>query len=217
MAATGEDTYSLGLQRNKAWAQDTASATPDLFPTLAKGQSPQILWLGCSDSRCPETTLLGLQPGDVFVHRNIANVINSADLSSAAVLAFAVGNLKVKHVVVCGHTSCGGVAAALGNASVGGILDAWLAPLKRLRAENVKQWEKEGISADEQKSKLVQANVRASVKVVRENSVVVEAVKERGLQIHGVVYDVGSGHLEELDTQEGEEDKGFREGVFSLK
>ena len=150
----------------------------------------------------------------MFVHRNIANVLHPGDLSSLSVIAYAVGALKVKHVVVCGHTSCGGVAAALGNSSLG-ILDAWLMPLKQLRAQNVKAWE--GLGEKEKALKLVEANVRAGVKTLKENAVVVQAEKERGLIVHGLVYDIGNGVLSEVGIEETEDDKGVRHGAFSLK
>ena len=211
-----EDAFHAALSSNKQWRESTAQAKPDLFPTLAKGQAPQILWLGCSDSRCPETTLLGLQPGDVFVHRNIANIFTPTDLSTQAVLAFAVGALKVNQIVVCGHTSCGGVAATLGGDSKGGILDAWLSPLRRLRAQLTPTWEKENTSAEGRSRQLIEENVRAGLRTVRENAIVIEAIKS-GLKVHGVVYDVGSGQIDELDSGEKEEEAGTREGVFSLK
>ena len=110
-----ETPLQQALSSNKSWATHTSSTNSSLLEKNSKGQSPQILWIGCSDSRVPETTILGLQPGDVFVHRNIANVLPPTDLSSQAVITYAVAHLKVKQVVVCGHTSCGGVAAALGN------------------------------------------------------------------------------------------------------
>ena len=211
-----DDAYQAALTSNKTWREQISQSDPNLFPTLAKGQSPQILWLGCSDSRCPETTLLGLKPGDVFVHRNIANIFTPTDLSSAAVLAFAVGALKVKHIVVAGHTSCGGVAAALGADSKGGVLDAWLAPLRRVRADLTPGWEKDGIAQEERNRQVTEGNVRAGVRTVRENGIVAAAVKEGSVKVHGVIYDVGSGEVRELGIEEGEEEKGRREGVFAL-
>ncbi|KAJ5783293.1 uncharacterized protein N7518_008970 [Penicillium psychrosexuale] len=156
------DRYAAGLRLNKEWAAQTARNQPELFPTLASGQTPQILWIGCSDSRCPETTFLGLQPGDVFVHRNIANILHPGDLSSNAVIEYAVQYLRVSHVVVCGHTCCGGVSAAMGNKNLG-------------------------------------------LNIVKQKSVVLNAIRDRGLQLHGLVYDVGSGVLSELDMQDSEE------------
>ncbi|KAJ5108000.1 hypothetical protein N7456_004675 [Penicillium angulare] len=198
----GSDHYSSALRQNKEWAAQTAREHPDLFPTLANGQQPQILWLGCSDSRCPETTLLGLQPGDVFVHRNIANILHPGDLSSGAVIEYAVQYLRVNHIVVCGHTSCGGVAAAMGNKQLG-ILDPWLLPLRQIRERNLA--ELQGLSDEDAALKLVELNVREGLSVVKQKGAVLSAIQERGLQVHGLIYDIGSGVLRELDTEDSEE------------
>ena len=122
--------------------------------------------------------------------------------------------LKVSHIVVCGHTSCGGCAAALGNAKLG-LIDAWLQPLRKLRAENAKEWE--SLSAEEKGVKLVEANVRQGVKTVRENPDVIDGVRERGVQVHGAVFEVGSGIVRELDVGEAEEDGKKREESFAIK
>lgn len=201
-ASPSTDRYATGLRLNKDWAAQTAREQPDLFPTLATGQKPQILWIGCSDSRCPETTLLGLKPGDVFVHRNIANILHAGDLSSGAVIEFAVKHLRVNHVVLCGHTACGGVAAALGNKQLG-ILDPWLLPLRQVRQRNLALLE--SLPAEEAALKLVELNVEDGLSVIKQKGVIIDAIRERGLQVHGLVYDVGSGVLRELDTQEPEE------------
>lgn len=201
-AADHTDRYAAGLRLNKEWAAQTARDHPELFPTLASGQKPQILWIGCSDSRCPETTFLGLHPGDVFVHRNIANVMHPGDLSSSAVIEYAVQYLRVNHVVVCGHTACGGVAAAMGNKNLG-ILDPWLLPLRQLRERNLELLS--SMTADEAAMKLAELNVREGLNVVKQKGVVLNAIQERGLQLHGLIYDVGSGVLSELDTQDSEE------------
>lgn len=200
--SSSTDKYAAGLRLNKEWAAQTSRDHPDLFPTLATGQQPQILWLGCSDSRCPETSMLGLKPGDVFVHRNIANILHPGDLSSGAVIEYAVQHLRVKHVVVCGHTFCGGVAAAMGNKQLG-ILDPWLLPLRQVRERNFALLQ--SLSPEEAALKLVELNVREGLNVVTQKSVVLSAIQERGLQVHGLIYDVGSGVLRELDTQDSDE------------
>jgi len=209
-----EDTYVRSFSTNKSWATKTAQSKPDLFPTLAKGQNPEIMWVGCSDSRCPETTILGLQPGDVFVHRNIANILSPTDLNSLSVIQYAVEYLKVKHVVVSGHTSCGGIAAALGNKKLG-LIDTWLLPLRALRRENLKLLE--SLDPKEAALKLVELNVRNGVKVLKENPVVMDAIAERGLQIHGVIYDVASGDLNELDIEEDEDTIKSRKTAFMVE
>ncbi|KAJ5823226.1 Carbonic anhydrase [Penicillium robsamsonii] len=196
------DRYAAGLRLNKEWAAQTARDHPQLFPTLASGQKPQILWIGCSDSRCPETTFLGLEPGDVFVHRNIANVLHPGDLSSSVVIEYAVQYLRVNHVVVCGHTACGGISAAMGNKNLG-ILDPWLFPLRQLRERNLKLLQ--SMPAGEAASRLAELNVREGLNLVKQKSVVLNAIRERGLQVHGLIYDVGSGVLSELDTEDSEE------------
>lgn len=196
------DRYFAALTQNKEWAAKTAREEPDLLASLAVGQRPEILWIGCSDSRCPETTILGLKPGDVFVHRNIANILHAADLSSSAVIEYAVRHLRVKHIVLSGHTSCGGVAAALGNKQLG-ILDPWLVPLRQIREQNLEALQ--SLSADEANTLMGELNVREGVKTLKQKSVVLEAIEERGLTIHGVMYEVGSGVLRELDTNDTQE------------
>ena len=116
---------------------------------------------------------------------------------------------------MCGHTKCGGVAATLGADSKGGVLDAWLGPLRRVRADLTPQWDKEGVSEEERSKQLIEGNVRSGVRTVRENGTVVAAMKD-GLKVHGVIYDVGSGQLQEIDCEEGDDEKGRREGVFAL-
>lgn len=201
------------FNNNKSWATTVAQSNPNLFPSLAKGQNPEILWIGCSDSRCPETTILGLKPGDVFVHRNIANILTPTDLSSLSVIQFAVEYLKVKHVVVSGHTKCGGVAAALDNKKLG-LIDTWLLPLRAVRKDNLKLLE--SLEPDKAALKLVELNVRASVKVLRENPLVIDAIAERGLEIHGNIYDVGSGQLKPLDIKEDDEVVQSRKAAFQI-
>ncbi|KAI0198516.1 carbonic anhydrase-like protein [Astrocystis sublimbata] len=192
-----EDSFAYALSSNQVWAGYKAHQNPDFFPRLAQGQSPEILWLGCSDSRCPETTILGLQPGDVFVHRNIANIISPTDINTSAVIEYAVGQLKVKHVVLCGHSACGGAAAALSDARVGGVLDTWLAPLKAIRAAH--KDELEAIRDDKARAlRMAELNVEAGIKVLMANMTVIEAMRDRGLQVHGTLFDVGSGRVRNL-------------------
>lgn len=215
MSGHQDNAVHAALERNKDWCKQTASEKPDLFPALAKGQAPKILWLGCADSRVPETTILNLSPGDVFVHRNIANILPPTDLSSQSVLTYGVAHLKVSHIVVCGHTSCGGVAAALGNSKLG-ILDTWLLPLRQLRAKFAKEWEKEGLGEKEKALRLVEENVRQGVRTVRENAEVLARHGE--VTVHGLVFDVGSGELREVECEgEGEEEVEARKGAFGVQ
>lgn len=181
------------------WSETTASTEPEFFERSAKGQSPKILWIGCADSRIPETTILGLKPGEVFVHRNIANIVTATDINSLSVIEFAVKHLKVEHILVCGHTSCGGVGAALGNNRLG-LLDIWLQPMRQLRMEHSDELEK---MDDKQKGlRLTQYNILRSLEVIRMNPTVIDAMSERNLELHGVIYDVASGKLEVVETSE---------------
>jgi len=208
-----QDKYAAAFEQNKAWASRIAAEKPDLLPTLASGQAPEILWIGCSDSRCPETTILDMQPGDVFVHRNIANVVHPTDLSVNAVIDYAVNHLKVKHVVLCGHTSCGGVAAALGNTKLG-LIDTWLLPLRTLRKNNLKMLE--SLSPPEAALKLVELNVQEGVKTLKENHSILDAMADRGLGVHGLIYDIAKGELNELETPDDEETTTIRQKAFKV-
>jgi len=209
-----DDAYKKCLDYNQKWAADTAKNDPEFFPTLAKGQAPQILWLGCSDARKPETTILGLKPGDVFTHRNIANIINPTDLSLLSVVEFAVRHIKVKHVVVCGHTSCGGVAATLNNNKLG-VLDLWLQPMRMLREKHADELAK--LEGAEKSNYMAKLNVQMGVENLRRIPTVIEATKERGLQIHGVLYDLATGLLEDLSCDEDEQTEQKRVAAFETK
>jgi carbonic anhydrase len=157
----------------------------------------RLVWIGCSDSRVPETTLLGLQPGDVFVHRNIANVVSPTDISISAVVEYAVKHVKVSHIVLCGHTCCGGAAAALGDSQVGGVLDTWLTPLKAVRKANLA--ELDGIKdVGKRGIRLAELNVERGVETLLSMFTVEEAIRERGLKVHGVLYDIGCGKIRDL-------------------
>jgi carbonic anhydrase len=135
-------------------------------------------------------------PGDVFTHRNIANIIHPGDINTAAVVEFAVGKLHVQAVVVCGHSGCGGADAAMSDNVVGGVLDTWLSPLRRIRREN---WNiLKPLTGEEARVKLVEMNVLAGVKTVKDMPVVQEAMRKGGLRVHGAVYDVGTGQLREI-------------------
>lgn len=211
-----QDSFAYALSSNHAWAGYKSHQNPDFFPKLATGQSPSILWLGCSDSRVPETTLLGLQPGDVFVHRNIANIMSATDLSYNSVLEYAVAHLKVQHVVLCGHTTCGGCAAALGDNRVGGVLDAWLTPLRALKRENeavLKECKGEG----ERTTRLAEINVRRGVSTILGNYIIEDAIAERGLKVHGVIYNIATGKLRDLGCGNGDEVEKALDGAADEK
>ncbi|KAI9890004.1 MAG: carbonic anhydrase [Vezdaea aestivalis] len=195
------DAYQAALEHNAEWCTSFTKSHGELMANLAKTQHPEILWIGCADSRVPETTLLGLNPGDVFVHRNIANLLHPGDLSSQAVIEYAVVHLKVKHIILCGHTGCGGVAASLGGASLG-VLDAWLMPLRLLREKFASE-----LTGDDQAKKLGEISVKEGVKNLLHNGNVIKAVEAKNLVVHGVIYDVGTGKLKEIHTSETEEER----------
>lgn len=206
------DAFTRALASHGEWRQIQQKNDPSFFAELAKGQAPKILWIGCSDSRIPAEQILGLKPGDVFVHRNIANVLSPADLSSLSVIEYAVAHLKVEHAVVCGHTKCGGVAAALANKSLG-VLDMWLHPVKQLRLEHSKE-----LAASEDKPRrLAELNVLHSLDTLRKNPTVIEAVRSRGLQLHGLIYDLEHGQLETLDEEDSKDLQEKKTEVFSVE
>ncbi|KAJ2612394.1 hypothetical protein H4S08_002713 [Coemansia sp. RSA 1365] len=185
------------INNNKEWAADIQQKNPSYFANLSKGQSPKLLWIGCSDSRMAVDVLTKTNPGDVFIHRNIANRIPSEDLSALSVIEFAVKHLKVEHIIVAGHTGCGGVKAAISNGSVG-ILDHWLRPIKDLYTAN--QAELDALPDNERVDKLGELNVIQGVNTVSKLPVVHEAWKEgRELYIHGWMLQLQSGLLKDLD------------------
>ena len=146
------------------------------------------------------------------MHRNIANIVQPSDLNSNAVIEYAVVYLKVKHIVLCGHTACGGVAAALANKKLG-LIDTWLMPLRRLRQQNLELLQ--SLGPEEGALRIVELNVLQGVRTLMENHVVLDAMQERGLKLHGLVYDVGSGKLRELDT--AETDEAVKERLLAFK
>lgn len=197
MGSQGKDDFEYALKSNESWANYKSHQNPGLFEKLANGQSPKILWIGCSDSRVPETTILGLHPGDVFVHRNVANIISPTDINSQAVIEYAVVHLKVSHIVVCGHSACGGCGAALSDARVGGVIDAWITPLKALRKQN--EEELKAIKDEKKRAvRLAEMNVKSGVESLLSTYFIEEAVRERGLKVHGCVYDVACGRMTDL-------------------
>lgn len=176
------------LDRNRAWASNVGRTNPGLLATLASGQTPKILWIGCSDSRCPESTITASLPGEIFVHRNIANQFIPTDASANAVLSYAVAHLGVSHVIIAGHSSCGGCQAAFSPGADSPVMQ-WLAPLIQLRASMP-----EG-SVDD----LIRENVRMGVRTVAESAVVKDAWRAgRQLWVHGWKYDIASGVIEDL-------------------
>ena len=191
------DFYKKILDNNKKWVEDSLSKDANYFEDLAKGQTPPLLWIGCSDSRVPANEIIGAKPGEVFVHRNIANMVVHSDMNMLSVLDYAVNVLKVKHVIVCGHYGCGGVKAAMGNDSVG-IIDNWLRHIKdeyRLHDRYLNSIEDE----TERFNAFVEVNIKEQVYNLAKTSIVQGAWKVgQDLTLHGWVYGLNSGFVTEL-------------------
>jgi carbonic anhydrase len=184
------------LERNRQWAAEMVQQDPGFFKDLASQQFPEYLWIGCSDSRVPANELVGMAPGELFVHRNIANVVVHSDLNALTVLQFAVDVLKVKHIILCGHYGCSGVGAALNNTRVG-LADNWLGHVRDVRDKHGKYLGNvAGIAAA---NRLVELNVAEQVINIAQTTVVRDAW-ERGqdLTIHSWVYGVHDGRLRDL-------------------
>ena len=184
------------FENNKAWIEEKLKMNPDYFKNLAEGQSPEFLYIGCSDSRVSAEDLMGVQPGEVFVHRNIANLVNNVDLSVMSVLNYAINHLKVQHVVVCGHYGCGGVKAAL-QAQDLGILNPWLRNIRDVY--RLHKQELNAITNEEDRyNRLVELNVQEQCVNLIKTAAVQVANKERGLIVHGWVFDIKTGKLIDL-------------------
>jgi len=181
---------------NKQWVADKLSIDPKYFENLSKGQNPEFLYIGCSDSRVTAEELMGTKPGQAFIHRNIANMVISLDLNAMSVLNFAVRHLKVKHIIVCGHYGCGGIKAAMQPEDLG-ILNPWLRNIR-----DVYRLHKKELNAisDEKKryDRLVELNVLEQCINLIKTAAVQEAYKERGLMVHGWVFDMHTGKLIDL-------------------
>lgn len=193
------DFYKKILDNNKEWVEKTLSKDPNYFKHLAKEQKPPLLWIGCSDSRVPANEIIGAKPGDVFVHRNIANMVVHSDMNMLSVLDYAVNVLKVKHVIVCGHYGCGGVKAAMGNASIG-IIDNWIRHIKdvyRLHHTYLDSI----MDETERFNKFVELNVKEQVFDLAKTSIVQGAWKNgQELTLHGWVYGLNSGFVTDLEV-----------------
>ena len=190
------------FERNRAWSGGIKERTPDYFERLSLQQAPDYVWIGCSDSRVPANQIVDLPPGEVFVHRNIANVVSPSDLNLLSVLQYAVEVLKVRHVIVCGHYGCSGVAASIEDADHG-LIDNWLNHLRLVRRLNSEEFEAtpEGRKVD----RLCELNVLEQVKNVVATTVVRDAwARGQDLSVHGVVYSLKDGLLKSLVTREPE-------------
>lgn len=184
------------FKNNEIWVAEKLEKDPEYFNNLVKGQSPDFLYIGCSDSRVTAEDLMGVQPGEVFIHRNIANMVVSIDLNAMSVINYAVKHLKVKHIIVCGHYACGGVKAAMQPADMG-ILNPWLRNIRdvyRIHKKELNAITEESARYD----RLVELNVQEQCINVIKLAAVQEAHNERGLTVHGWVFDIHTGKLIDL-------------------
>ncbi len=201
------------FQNNQDWVASKLSIDPNYFENLSKGQAPEILYIGCSDSRVTAEELMGVAPGEAFVHRNIANMVSNLDHSSAAVINYAVKYLKVNHIVVCGHYYCGGVKAAMESQDLG-ILNPWLRNIRdvyRLHRDELNAIEDE----EAKYKRLVELNVQEQCVNLLKKAEIQLAMDERELQVHGWVFDIGSGKIVDLGINVDEILKGITE-IYKL-
>lgn len=190
------------FESNAAWARERVRTDPEYFSRLARQQAPDYLWIGCSDSRVPANQIIGLDPGEVFVHRNVANLVIHSDMNCFAVLQYAVEVLKVRHVIVCGHYGCGGVRTALDEVSHG-VISNWLRPIREvadLRAAELEETESRTAYED----KLCEFNVQRQVDNLSNSTVITDAWRRsQDVTIHGWVYGLKDGLLRDLGVSRG--------------
>ena len=202
------------FKNNQKWIQEKLKIDPNYFKKLSRGQNPDILYIGCSDSRVTAEEIMGVQPGDVFVHRNIANMVSNTDLSAMSVINFAVSNLKVKHIVVCGHYYCGGVKAAMQSEDLG-ILNPWLRNIRDVY--RLHKNELNSINSYEEKYKrLVELNVQEQCVNVIKTPEVQRAIKSKKITVHGWVFDIHNGNLIDLNIDFDEILKSIME-IYRIK
>ena len=186
------------LQNNRRWVEETESQHPGFFNQLSSQQHPEYLWIGCSDSRVPANTIVGLRPGDVFVHRNVANLVLQTDLNCLSVIEYAVKVLKVKHILVCGHYGCGGVNAALNNEK-NGVVDNWLRNVRDVYIHHKHEVDKAG-DEHARARRLCELNVEAQVRNVCRTTIIQDTWESgQELTVHGVIYDINDGLLQDLN------------------
>jgi len=208
------DFYKKILDNNKKWVDEKLAIDKDFFKDLSKGQNPPLLWIGCSDSRVPANEIIGAAPGEVFVHRNIANMVIHSDMNMLSVLDYAVNALKIKHIIVCGHYGCGGVKAAMGNDSIG-IIDNWIRHIKDVYRHH-KQYLDSIMDEKERFNKFVELNVKEQVYDLAKTSIVQSAWKSgQEVTIHGWVYGLNSGYVTDLNVNIDSNEK--LDDVYQLK
>ena len=187
------------LLENKAWAQGKVEIDEKYFANMAKGQDPEYLWIGCADSRVPPSEITNTDPGEMFVHRNIANLVVHTDINLLSVLSYAVEHLKVRHIIVCGHYNCGGVKAAMSSMSLG-IINNWVRNIKDVYSVNKQDLDLIPAESD-QLNRLVELSVLEQVKNLYHTSIIQKSWKDIQLPyIHGMVYDLNTGLLKTLQT-----------------
>ena len=209
--------YNQLLENNKNWVAKMNETDPEFFSTLAKGQQPPVLWIGCSDSRVPANEIIGAKPGDVFVHRNIANMVVHSDMSMLSVLDYAVNVLKVKHVIVCGHYGCGGVATAMTNKQVG-LIDNWIRHIKDVY--KFRKVELDQITDETERfNRFVEMNVEEQVENLAKTSILQNAwANGQEIHLHGWVYGIADGLVKDLRahyTNSDQLDEMYQIGVES--
>ncbi|MCB0756352.1 MAG: carbonate dehydratase [Flavobacteriales bacterium] len=206
--------YRKLIENNRKWVEQKLGEDPEFFQKLADGQQPPVLWIGCADSRVPANEIIGAQPGEVFVHRNIANMVVPTDMNMLSVLDYAVNVLKVRHVIVCGHYGCGGVKAAMTNSSFG-IIDNWIRHIKDVYRFH--KSELENIADEDTRfNRFVELNVQEQVKDLAKTAIVQNAWnKGQQLHLHGWVYGVGSGIIKDLEVNFN--DNSSLDEVYKLK
>ena len=187
------------LDQNRVWAENIKATDPEFFQALARQQSPTLLWIGCSDSRVPGTQLVGMVPGEMFVHRNVANVVDHTDFNCLSVMQYAVDVLKVDHIIVCGHHGCGGVKAAMDNLQLG-LIDNWLRHVQDVLHEH-EALLSELDDAEERLDRLCELNVIEQVLNVGRTTIV-QSAWQRGqeLVVHGLIYGLEDGLLRDLEV-----------------
>jgi carbonic anhydrase len=194
--------YKQILENNKKWVADKLHEDPQFFTKLSQGQSPPLLWIGCADSRVPANEITGTQPGEVFVHRNIANMVIHSDMNMLSVLDYAVNVLKVRHIIVCGHYGCGGVKAAMGNSQIG-LIDNWIRHIKDVY--RLHQAELDSIPDEDKRfDRFVELNIVEQVWDLAKTSIVQSAWRNgQNLWIHGWVYSINDGLVKDLEVNYG--------------
>lgn len=191
------ETLNHLFKRNADWAQSVEQENPGFFAALSKQQSPLYLWIGCSDSRVPASQIVNLPPGELFVHRNIANLVIEDDLNCLSVIQYAVEVLKVKHIIICGHYGCGGIRAAMENQQLG-LIDDWLKHIKTIESFDSDLFDE--LREMEQYDKLCELNVAEQIKNLSRTDAVKKAWESKQpLVIHGIIYDLKTGILKNLD------------------